>query len=200
MKAELTSYEKMAMGAPLAEACLILLVPLFFVFADPLSRFIDSEIAQSVSLRPSFIDRQYHFLLAHGADAASVTSALRIFELLIWVLIVVVVLRVLSTIFLFGLMDIKGLFRAQRISVSRFVISLAVMAGAVWASTDIRFADSDPLFGMLVRSPRVYVCLEAFVFVSASILLVEGLLVLIELAVSAIRGRIPSRTLSNSGR
>jgi hypothetical protein len=155
-----------------------------FMFAQPLSHF-----AASLNDPPalSFLRDQYDFLVSRGVPPPSAAVPLRLWECLIWVLSAIILGRVLSSPFLFGVVDWRKRLR-QTGRPAKALLGLLLMPGAIWASMDIRIS-SAVFASLLNRAPRAFICLEAFVFLGALVLFVEGLIALADFAVSSVRSR-----------
>ena len=77
---------------------------------------------------------------------------------------------------------------------AKLFLGWLLMPAAIWASMDIRSSSAvSSIDSVLTRARQAYVCFEAFVFVGASILLVEGLIGLVDFAVMWARERKSSQ-------
>jgi hypothetical protein len=188
-RVRLTILQLIAVGPLVAEACLIPLVIIVFVFARPLS-----GLATSLNSPPTliFVRDQYDFLLRRGVDSISAALPLRLFEFLIWVLIPVGILRIALSPFLFSVLSMRKNFQVQGISITKFYLVLIFMLVILWASTHIEGATSVPaLRALLEQSLNTYVFLETLLFVGMSIAVFEAVVGLIEIVVTAARERNP---------
>ncbi len=184
-----TKPQLIALGVLIAETCLFPLVFGMFVFSRPLSNVV-KVFGNDPATQPSlwFLREQYEFLLARAVDPSSISLSLRLFGLLVWITISVVMLRLVSGPFLFSLLDYRKILKRRSVSTVKFIFLWLFMSTAIWASMDIQGSSSAPLLGaLLLRSPLGYVCLEAFVFVTGAIAFVEGLLALFQLALTSDR-------------
>lgn len=125
-----------------------------------------------------FLRDQYDFLLVRGVDPMAAEQSLRLFEILIWVLVPILLLRLALSPFLFGLINWREKRRNANVSIMRLVFGWLLMVSGVYAATDIRSSSSVVGLAYLLKaSPRAYICLEAFIFVMGSVLAIEGLTV-----------------------
>jgi hypothetical protein len=198
---KLTKIQLVAIWIQIGEACLIPLAVILFIGALSFSSFTD--IASGLNKPPSlsFLRDQYDFLLTRGVDQSSAALPLRLFELLIWSLIPIILLRVVSSPFLFGLVDWHKRFQAARMSIVKVFLACLLMAYSIWASVDMRGSSAVPVVdSMLKRAPQAYVSFEAFIFVGGSILFVEGLIMLVDIALTSARERKSSQPSEASKR
>lgn len=199
---KLTKLQLVAKAPALVELFVMpFLVIVAFIFARQLAELpYFSDILNKPPSLP-FLRDQYDFLLARGIGSIAAELPLRIFEVLIWVLIPILLLRVVLSPYLFGLVNLREKIQATGGSILKFVAAWPIMAYAIWASTDIRASSSATgLTSLLKASPRAYICLEAFIFICSSILFVEESLALFEIALSGIRGSKSPRPFKDSER
>ncbi len=183
-KAKPNKRQLFAIGVLIAEICLIPIVPGLFIFARSLSGVL-AAVGGDPNTMPSlwFLRDQYVFLTAKGVDASSIAFSFKLFGFMVWLSLPVVLLRLVSSPWLFGLVNWRGVLAARKLSVRKFFLGWLLVSSSIWASTQIRGADSVPLLGVLLRiSPPGYICLEAFFFVLGLIAFAEGLLALLQLA------------------
>jgi hypothetical protein len=198
---KLTKLQLVAILILIAEVTLIPLVVVVFTFARtlPRSTYFASFLDKPPNL--SFLRDQYDFLLTRGVDQISAAVPLRLFELLIWILVLVILLRLVSGPLLSGLINWRKRLQAAGMSIVKFSIGLLLMAVAVWSSMDMRGSSAVPAIdSMLKRAPQVYVFFEAFVFVGASILFVEGLMALLDIVLISARERQSLRPTNAPGK
>jgi hypothetical protein len=198
---KLTKIQLVAIWIQIGEACLIPLVVVVFIGALSFSSL--TYIASSLNKPPSlsFLRDQYDFLLTRGVDQSSAELPLRLFELLIWLLITMIFLRVVSSPFLFGLVDWGKRFQAAGTSIVKVFLACLLAAYSIWASVDMRGSSAVPVVAsMLKRAPQAYVSFEAFIFVSGPILFVECLIMLFDNALMSARKRKSSQPSEASKR
>jgi len=186
-------------GVPvIAEACLLPLVFIFFICGWELSQF-----ASSLKSPPtlSFLRDQYQFLLLRGVDPVSAALPLRLFEILIWILIPVGVLRVSLCSLLFTTISTRKVFQSHGISIIKFYLAFLFMLLLSWGSMDLKNITAVPsLDGLLTKSPFIYIFLEAFSFVFMAIVIFEALVLQIDIAVTPARARRSCQSICNSER
>lgn len=195
-----TNIQRFAAGVRLVSLLFMFFAVLFFVCARVISHFAYFASLRAPPTLP-FLRNQYDFLLLRGIDPNVAASPLRIFQFLIWILVFVLFLRVVSSPFLFGLIDWRKTAREQGAPIAGLVAGWMLMAVAVWASTDITSLSASRALGIpLERSPAAYVCLEVFLFSTGSILFVEAPIVLCDFLVTWVRARKPLSASKSSQR
>jgi len=164
----------------LVELCLLPLLLLALVFSATLSRLIAKYGFDPNGLANIwFLQDQSALFAARGAEPYTIINHLQVFGAFVWISVSIALLRLLSGPLLFDLMDARDAVRSRRIPSpppGKLLLGwLAAGPVAIWAS--MYGSDSAPQLAFLLRhSPQAYIGLEAFVFVTGTIFLAEGLL------------------------
>lgn len=199
--AQLTRVQRVAFGAKVVTLSLIPFTVIMFLCVSALSRIHDFAIGFNNPPNITFLRDQYDFLLVRGVDPVVAGLSLRVFEILVWILVPIILLRIVLSPYLFGLVDWRKRIEAAGGSIKGFLVSYLLMPIAIWVSTDIRFSSSvAALASLLKTSPQIYVFLEAFAFVTASVVFVEESLALFEITLGQVRGSKSPRPFKDSER
>jgi len=182
---KLTKCQIAAIVPLIAEACLIPLVIVLFLFGSELSH-VASSLTDPPSLR--FLRGQYEFLLLRGVDPTSAALPLRLFEVLIWILLPIGLLRLISSPLLFSRLGIRKILQIQGVSIVKFYLIVILLIAMFWLSMDIEGATFVPrLNALLKQSPNTFIFLEACWFAFVALVVFEALVGLVELVVTTAR-------------
>jgi len=134
---------------------------------------------------------QRAFLAARGLVTPRVESALWLFSAFALLSIGSAALRLLSGPLLFDVVDWRTILKQRKTSIPRFLMGWLVTSSGIWAAVDLKTTLTTPLRGMLKNATTAYVAFETFIFVSAVIFFVEGLLGCIQMVFTQQRAPAP---------
>ncbi len=161
-------------------------VVIAFVLQKQLSLLIEPVFGGTIS-HFAFLQEQYAFLGKEHEVSSIDPTAIRLFEMFIWIAPMVSALRLFT-----GLCSHEVLassrskldeMKKRGLSIPTALIFLLVGAPfVVFCSVNFRFAAaSDQALFLMRHFPRAFVCLQAFLFCGGAIFFAEGLLCLVSL-------------------